>query len=216
MKFKVFVLDKGKIFLIVLFIISLIVLIYNICEYIYTKQENIVDSDIEMQRKMNNKINIKQAMENLNNGITSDIVEVKEYTLMPQYIQNILVVGELQIPSINLDTYILNDSSNKALNISVTKLIGPKINEVGNFCITGHNYLKDNMFGRLKKVNIDDQIILTDTFGKQKEYRVYEKIEIQPSDVSVLNQDTKGKAEVTLITCTTGATKRVVVKAREI
>lgn len=216
MKFKVFVLDKGKILLIALFIISLIVLIYNICKYIYTKQENIVETSTDIQVKESNKINMKEAMEKLNMGITSDTVEVKEYAFMPQYIQNFLVIGELQIPSINLDTYILNDSSNKALNISVTKLLGPKINEVGNFCITGHNYLKDNMFGRLKKVNIDDQIILIDTFGKQKKYKVYEKKEVYPSDVSVLKQDTNGKVEVTLITCNTGATKRVVVKAMEI
>lgn len=216
MKFKVFVLDKGKILLIALFIISLIVLIYNICRYVYTKQEDIVETNIDIERKRSNSINIKEAMEKLKIGITSDTVEVKEYEFMPQYIQNFLVIGELQIPSINLDTYILNDSSNKALNISVTKLLGPKINEVGNFCITGHNYLKDNMFGRLKKVNIDDQIILIDTFGKQKKYKVYEKKEIDPSDVSVLKQNTNGKVEVTLITCNTGATKRVVVKAMEI
>lgn len=216
MKFKVFVLDKGKILLIALFIISLILLIYNICIYVYTKQGNIVETSIEIEDKRNNNINIKEAMKKLNMGITSDAVEVKEYAFMPQYIQNFLVIGELQIPSINLDTYILNDSSNKALNISVTKLLGPKINEVGNFCITGHNYLKDNMFGRLKKVNIDDQIILIDTFGKQKKYKVYEKKEVYPSDVSVLKQDTNGKVEVTLITCNTGATKRVVVKAMEI
>lgn len=212
MKFKVFVLDKGKIILTILFVISLILLIYNI---IYTKKENIVEISTKIEVKKSNNINMKDAMEKFNNGIISDTVEVKEYAFIPQYIQNFLVIGELQIPSINLDTYILNDSSNKALNISVTKLTGPKINEVGNFCITGHNYLKDNMFGRLKKVNIDDKIILIDTFGKQKEYRVYKKLEIEPSDVSVLNQDTKGKVEVTLITCTTGAMKRIVVKAIE-
>lgn len=212
MKFKVFVLDKGKIILTILFVISLILLIYNI---IYTKKENIVEISTKIEVKKSNNINMKDAMEKFNNGIISDTVEVKEYAFIPQYIQNFLVIGELQIPSINLDTYILNDSSNKALNISVTKLTGPKINGIGNFCITGHNYLKDNMFGRLKKVNIDDKIILIDTFGKQKEYRVYKKLEIEPSDVSVLNQDTKGKVEVTLITCTTGAMKRIVVKAIE-
>ena len=99
------------------------------------------------------------------------------------------------------------------LNIYVTKLSGHEINNKGNFCITGHNYLKDNMFGRLKKVNIGDQVTLIDTFGKSKDYKVYDKYEVDPNDTSVLKQDTDGKTEVTLITCTTGARKRVVVKA---
>ena len=122
----------------------------------------------------------------------------------------------MAIPSIELNTYILNETNEKTLNVSVTKIAGPKINKVGNFCITGHNYLKDNMFGKLKKVNINDNIVLTDTFGREQEYVVYDKFEISPDDVSILNQNTNNKKEVTLITCTIGALKRLVVKAIEI
>ena len=72
------------------------------------------------------------------------------------------------------------------------------------------------MFGKLKKVNINDNIVLTDTFGREQEYVVYDKFEISPDDVSILNQNTNNKKEVTLITCTIGALKRLVVKAIEI
>lgn len=167
------------------------------------------------QETSNNSQSLKDVNE-LKNQIGKNTIEVEEYTCMPRDIKGNKVIGELIIPSINLDTYILEETNNKTLNVSVTKLTGPNINQVGNFCITGHNYLKDNMFGKLKKVNKNDKITLIDTFGKEQEYVVYDKFEISPNDTSILNQNTNGKKEVTLITCTIGAIKRLVVKAVEI
>lgn len=218
MKFTAFVFDKYKIILIIVLICSFIILLFSFVKFI--KLQNKDDTEVKVQTiKTENKlstVNAKELAVQFENKINFNSIEVQEYSIMPQYVQNFLVIGELQIPSIGLDTYILNETSEKSLNVSVTKLEGPKINQVGNFCITGHNYFKDNMFGKLKKVNIGDTINLIDTFGKIKQYEVYDKYEINPDDISVLKQDTKGKVEVTLITCTTGAKKRVVVKAREI
>lgn len=72
------------------------------------------------------------------------------------------------------------------------------------------------MFGGIKKLQKGDEIILTDTYDRQVKYEVYQNFEIEPKDVSALSQDTKGEREVTLITCTTGAIKRVIVKALEV
>ena len=177
----------------------------------------IVEKDIYKEEKNNtrdysNIININR----FKKSISNEKIEIEEYNNMPSEIKGYKVIGKLAIPSIELNTYILNETNEKTLNVSVTKIAGPKINKVGNFCITGHNYLKDNMFGKLKKVNINDNIFLTDTFGREQEYVVYDKFEISPDDVSILNQNTNNKKEVTLITCTIGALKRLVVKAIEI
>lgn len=177
----------------------------------------IVEKDIYKEEKNNtrdysNIININR----FKKSISNEKIEIEEYNNMPSEIKGYKVIGKLAIPSIELNTYILNETNEKTLNVSVTKIAGPKINKVGNFCITGHNYLKDNMFGKLKKVNINDNIVLTDTFGREQEYVVYDKFEISPDDVSILNQNTNNKKEVTLITCTIGALKRLVVKAIEI
>lgn len=140
----------------------------------------------------------------------------KEYQTMPANLDGYKVIGKLEIPAINLTTYVLEKTTDETLNISVTKLSGPKINEIGNFCIIGHNYLNSKMFFKLNKVKIDDEIILTNTFDESVKYKVYEIKQVLPDEVNVLSQDTNAEREVTLITCTFGAAKRIIVKAVEI
>lgn len=124
--------------------------------------------------------------------------------------------GKLTIPKINLTTYIIGTTTKESLNKSVTKLYGPSINKVGNFCITGHNYLNSNMFSKLKKLEVGDEITLTDLYERSILYSVYSILKVEPNNVECLNQETGGEREVTLITCTTGALKRLIVKAVEI
>ena len=60
------------------------------------------------------------------------------------------VSAKLEIPAISLETYVLETYSTKALNISVAKFWGADPNQIGNFCIAGHNFNKPNMFKNLK------------------------------------------------------------------
>lgn len=125
------------------------------------------------------------------------------------------VIAKLEIPKIDLETYVINFSES-ALNISVTKFWGDEPNKVGNFCIAGHNFKNKNMFHNLKKLQIGDTIILKDNNTGNVEYEVYNIYTVIPEDVSCISQDTNGKKEVTLITCTNDSKKRIIVKAREI
>lgn len=136
--------------------------------------------------------------------------------IMPEEIKGYTVLGTIQIPKIELETYILSETNTESLNISVTKLCGPEINEIGNLCITGHNYNNNKMFGKIKKLEKGDTIILTDVYGDSITYQVYDKFETNPKDVGALSQETKGDREVTLITCTIGAINRIIVKAVEV
>ena len=142
-------------------------------------------------------------------------ITIQEYQNMPKEVNGYKVIGKLEIPKIELATYILAETNDKTLNVSVTKLTGPNINKEGNFCITGHNYNNNRMFGKLKKVELGDKIILTDTYDRSVTYTVNSIDKVDTTDIEVLSQDTMGEREVTLITCTTGAIKRIVVKAIE-
>lgn len=146
--------------------------------------------------------------------IIGNTIELEAYKTMPQEIEGFKVVGKIQIPKINIEAYILSETNKNTLKASVTKLCGPKINEVGNFCIAGHNYKK--FFGNIKDLEIKDTIILTDTYDRSITYEVYDTYQSLPQDVNCLNQDTGGDREVTLITCTKGALKRIIVKAVEV
>lgn len=141
---------------------------------------------------------------------------LQAYQNMPQQINGYTVLGKLIIPKIELETYILDETNKTSLNTSVTKLEGPGINEVGNFCITGHNYLNANMFGKLKKLEIGDTISMVDPYDRKINYQVYAIEKVSPKDVSCVSQETEGDREVTLITCTLGAIQRLVVKCIEI
>ena len=72
------------------------------------------------------------------------------------------VLAKLEIPVINLETYVLSEFSNETLNISVTRFWGEKPNEIGNLCIAGHNFINKNMFRNLKKLKTGDTFFLID------------------------------------------------------
>lgn len=139
----------------------------------------------------------------------------KAYANMPKEISGYEVIGKLEIPKIELTTYILSETTKDSLNTSVTKFYGPKINGLGNLCITGHNYNNKNMFKDLKKIEKNDIIYVTDIYDNKIEYIVYDIFKVYPKETQCLSQETNGERQITLITCTPGAIKRLIVKATE-
>lgn len=129
--------------------------------------------------------------------------------------QGYQVEAKLEIPKIELSAYVLKEFSEKALNQSIVRFWGAKPNQSGNFCIAGHNFKYQNMFYHLKELEIGDSLILTDREVGKVTYEIYEIYKVIPEDVSCLSQETKGKKEVTLITCTNDSEQRIIVKARE-
>lgn len=126
------------------------------------------------------------------------------------------VSAKLEIPKISLETYILQNYSVQALKICVTKFWGANANEIGNFCIAGHNYRNKKMFQDLKELEIGDRFFISDNKIGKVEYEIYDIYTVIPKDVSCLSQETNNKREVTLITCTSDSKKRIIVKAREL
>ena len=141
------------------------------------------------------------------------------FSSISQEILTSLIFGKfsiVQIPSINLDTYILEKTDENSLKESVTKFYGGDINTQGNFCIAGHNFKNDKMFGDLYKVKVGDKIVIQDNYGRSLDYIVYDVYKTSPKDLECLKQDEEGSIQITLITCTTAALKRLIVKAKVI
>lgn len=208
MKSKIIVINNIK-FMIILFLTIIFIfflILSSNAQDTDNHQNNIIVDNIKIESNTTN--NTVQTAVNTEKEIRS------EDTLLE--VNGEMVIGKLEVPKIDLITYILPETNKETLNKSVTKLCGPKVNGVGNLCITGHNYHKDNMFGDLKEVEVNDRIYLTDNNGNKIEYGVYEIYKVYPEEVECLSQDTKGEREVTLITCTTGAVKRLIIKAVEI
>lgn len=213
LKSKVIVINNIKIikilFIAVIFFALLLTInIVNNKDNKVIQNNNLEEKEIEV---------VAKDCDDINNNVISTSNNASENKVdFPKEIGGYKVIGKIEIPKINLTTYILSETNKESLDKSVTKLCGPKINGIGNVCITGHNYNKENMFSNLKKLEIGDSIFVTDTNGNKIEYLVYDKYKVYPKETECLSQNTEGEREVTLITCTGGAIKRLIVKAREV
>lgn len=177
----------------------------------YTSTETLDLENSEKQRK-----NEEEKVEvNEKNSIEDTSVSQTDNSILTTY-KGYPVIAKLEIPKINLETYVLSEYSEQALGVSVTKFYGKNPNEVGNFCIAGHNYITKNMFHDLKKLSIGDTFSLIDTNSNIVNYRIYLIETVEPNETQCLSQKTDGKIEVTLITCTTDSLKRIIVKAVKI
>ena len=117
-------------------------------------------------------------------------------------------IAIINIPSIKLTYPVLSTFNDALLKISPCKYWGCDPNEVGNFCIVAHNYRNAKFFSKVPN--------LTDLSGRKIKYQVYDKYVVSEKDHSCSSQETDGRKEITLITCTDDSKNRVIVKATEI
>lgn len=207
---------KNKYILRIIIIVVFVIVIVFASQVILEKQSNKTDKNIQTSLVKNtnikNETQEKSIMEQEN--IKQDTKQV-ETNILTQY-KGYPVIAKLEIPKINLETYVISEYSEQALKISVTKFYGGNPNEEGNFCIAGHNYITKNMFHDLKKLSIGDTFTLIDINNNQGIYQIYLIETVEPNETQCLSQKTEGKTEVTLITCTTDSSKRIIVKAVKI
>ena len=173
------------------------------------KEERIRDENYKVQNVSTNVSNNEE--ENENKKIKKEYPKEEVVTEYKGYD----VIAKLEIPEINLETYVLKTYSNASLNISVVRFWGAKPNTSGNFCIAGHNFKNKNMFHNLKNLSVGDNLLVIDNLVGKVEYEIYNVYKVLPEDVSCLSQETNGRKEVTLITCTNDSKERIIVKAKE-
>ena len=154
------------------------------------------------------------------NTVTTETTSTPSQTSSQQVVatsdgNNYKTEAVLTYPKLGISYPVLSEESEKLLKISLCKYWGPKPNEVGNYCIVGHNYKSGRMFGKLSMAANGDEVKLKAN-DKEVTYKVYNIYKVEPTDVSCTSQLTNGKREITLITCTNFGQQRLVVKAREI
>lgn len=185
----------------------LVILIFGIITYLR------IETNSEKNIKQANNYEVKNVVTSTNNIKENEKVYSKE-EVIKEY-KGYEVDSKLEIPKIELETYILKDFSKETLNMSVTKFWGCKPNTIGNYCIAGHNFKNKNMFHDLKKLEKQDNLFIIDNKVGKVEYEIYDIYKVLPEDTSCLEQETNGKKEVTLITCTSDSEERIIVKATE-
>lgn len=160
----------------------------------------------------------------LESGEKIDIAEVNEQAEIKTSASgyNYKTIATINIPKINLNYAVVQGTTGSVeetealLKNSPVKYHGCEPNEVGNFCIVGHNYRNSRFFSKVPTLVVGDTIEITDLSGRTITYEVYDKHTVDPSDTRDTTQLTGGKKEVTLITCTDDSKLRVVVKCKEL
>ena len=122
-------------------------------------------------------------------------------------------LGNLIIEKIDVEYPIYSEYTEENLKMSVCRLSGPTLEEIGNITIIGHNYQDNRFFGRLNQLQINDKILIQSN-NKKFSYKIVKKYITNDEDLTCLNPITKNNREITLITCDNIIKKnRLIVKA---
>lgn len=129
---------------------------------------------------------------------------------------NNFVIGIIKIDKLKLDYPILSEESEELLKIAPCRFAGPMPNEIGNLCIAGHNYIDNTFFARISSLTFGDEIKIYGIDGNLVKYSVFNKTEVESSDLSCTEQNTFGKRIVTLMTCNSIKKTRIIIQAVEV
>lgn len=162
-----------------------------------------------VEKGKTNNIEIKKL--EISENISLD--EQKEKINIPKTYLGFDTCAKLEIPKINLETYVLSDYTDDGLKVCASKFWGPKPNTIGNFCIAGHNYEKENMFNHLIDLQIGDELYLSDNENGKCLYKIFDIYKVKPQNTEPISQETEGKRMVTLITCVNYSKNRLIVQA---
>ncbi len=146
---------------------------------------------------------------NLDNEASFDFEAIEEITtsgtwLSPEYIDSSLIIGQLYIPSIEINVTVFNGVSNDILHAGVGTMRPDLTFGEGNIPIAGH-YSQDPsiLFGNLTAVEMGDAIYLTDN-EHVYEYEVYETKVVEPTEVQWIQEDVAtahGQPIISLMNC---------------
>lgn len=125
------------------------------------------------------------------------------------------MVGTLQIPKTKVKAPIVDKVTPSSISAAVGILYGNGLNKVGNTVLVAHNYRNGTFFSNNKNLVNGDKIYVTDGSGRKIEYTIYNTYITSDMDFAYATRNTNGKREISLSTCTTDASKRLVIWAKE-
>lgn len=211
--------------ILVIAVIAIVVLSAMWIYDVYTK--NKIEKDaLAAIEEFNNQIVIQEN----NNVVENEIQEPEQVPEEPENTNNntsnssgssgqkykdFTILGQIEIPKTKVKYPVLEEISPKALNVAVSKLYGPGLNQIGNTVIIGHNNRNGLFFANNKKLSVGDKIYITDLNGNKITYVIYNKYETTDTDTNYMTRDTNGKREISLSTCTDDGKLRLVIWAKE-
>ena len=131
-------------FMIVLFVMIITILVLSVKAICFSNnsesEENVIPAKIEEEKDIEeiNTQEVESEEEQKEEAPAQSTEKVKSYTSSNGKTYD--SIGILNIPSLNIEYPILSTTNEKNLKVSLTKYWGGNPNEVGNLCVSGHNY----------------------------------------------------------------------------
>lgn len=204
---------------IIMFILIAYLAYYYISGYIAIKEaeEAVEIFETEVGARENDKIIVEISDEN---KVQNEIIQEpspNNTTTSPKTTKykGYSVIGTIQIPRTNVKIPIVDKVTPSSITASAAMLYGTGLNEIGNTVIVAHNYRNGTFFSNNKKLANGDKIYITDSKGNKIEYEIYNTYITSDTDFEYATRNTNGKREISLSTCTTDASKRLVIWAKE-
>ena len=111
-------------------ILCIVVGIFAYCQNEEAKKKQIEDLPKQVE------IKVEDVEKKAKDVAPPQIVQIEKVLEVPEKYNGYDVIAKLEIPKIELTTYVIEETTEETLNVSVTKLCGPDVNKVGNLCIT--------------------------------------------------------------------------------
>lgn len=139
--------------------------------------------------------------------------QIPDYQLNPEMempeialdLDGVACIGVLEIPAIDLKLPVLSEWSYPLLKKAPCRYSGSAY--LDNLVIAAHNYRTH--FGKLKELEMGDEVIFTDAAGNRFEYKVAAVEALTPQSVEDM---TSGEWALSLFTCTLDGKNRVTVR----
>lgn len=181
----------------VMFVSSIIALCFFCLFYVFNKLQ--LKKEELISKSINNKYHIYKLFSyNANNSTEKDSD----------------ILGNISIPKINITYTFFSGINENLLKFSPCRFWGDFPNKKHNLCIAGHNYLNNQFFSQLNRLELNDLILIKDNYDNCFNYYVFDKFEILEKDISSILKYPLDYYELNLLTCTNYGNKRIVVKAK--
>lgn len=199
------VLPKKKKLFNIQFSLSIIAILITLSSFLFykfslSKKENFSDLLI-------NNYNISKLYSENTNTSNQDYV-----------VSDDTVLGVIEIPSLTISYPFFAGLNDDLLKKAPCRFFGAlpseNSNEKNNLCIAGHNYDNNKFFSNVKKLQVDNQIIIHDNFSHSFTYSVFKNYEVNNDDLSPIYTNFTNGNELTLVTCNNFNNKRIIIKAK--
>lgn len=192
----------GKIFGIILIILGLL-LVFN---KVFLNRA--IKSNIKNSTEVFQSLDKENLKENLENKTEYNYDEVENISPSKTFLKlnerdKRNIIGQLTIPSIDVNVVIFNGVSEEKLLKGITTMKSNQEMGKGNFSLAGHYGIKNQLFANIDKIENGDLIKLTDKENIYI-YEMFEREIVPPTEISMIDDyesEKIGEPIISLMSC---------------